>query len=78
MEAAVSAGLTNPTCTSQKAVWIIPAEKTVIGVTPISSLDIEVHEYGKQSKYQLENILKYNKNNAVCITKEKYGCWDWL
>ena len=47
---AVHAGLTNPTCTSQKSQWIVPAPKTVIEVTPISDIEIEVHKYGEPSK----------------------------
>ena len=50
IEAAVRAGLTNPTCTSQKAKWVVPAPKTTVEVIPISELDIEVHKYGTQSK----------------------------
>lgn len=50
VEAAVRAGWTNPTCTSQKAKWIIPAPKTVVEVTPISEIEIEVHKYGESSK----------------------------
>ena len=50
VEAAVRAGLTNPTCTSQKSWWIVPAPKTVIEVTPISDIEIEVHKYWEPSK----------------------------
>ena len=51
VDAAVLAGWTNPTCTSQKAEWVVPAPKTVAIVAPISDLEIEVHKYGKESKY---------------------------
>lgn len=51
VEAAVKSGLTNPTCTSEKATWVIPASKTAVSLTPISSLDIQVHKYGFQSKF---------------------------
>ena len=54
VEAAVRAGWTNPTCTSQKARWIIPAPKTVVEVTPISELEIEVHKYGESSKSKVK------------------------
>ena len=50
VEAAVHAGLINPTCTSQKSRWIVPAPKTVVEVTPISDIEIEVHKYGEPSK----------------------------
>ena len=52
VEAAVQAGETNPTCTSQKSKWIVPAPKTVVQVTPISDINIEVHKYGHPSKSQ--------------------------
>ena len=52
VEAAVQAGLTNPTCTSQEAKWPVPPAKTVVDVTPISELDIEVHKYGVKSMYR--------------------------
>ena len=50
VEATVCAGLTNPACTSQKSRWIVPVPKTVIEVTPISDIEIEVHKYGEPSK----------------------------
>ena len=53
VEAAVQAGLTNPTCTSQKSTWVVPPSKTVVEVTPISELEIEVHKYGTKSKCSL-------------------------
>ena len=53
VEAAVKAGLTNPTCTSLESKWDIPASKTVVEVTPIADLDIEVHKYGTKSKLWL-------------------------
>ena len=60
VEAAVRTGLTNPTCTSQKATWHIPSSKTVVSVTPITSLDIQVHKYGKECKYfKVINFLQY-------------------
>ena len=52
MEAAVQAGLTNPTCTSQEVKWPVPPAKTVVDVTLISELDIEVHKYGVKSMYR--------------------------
>lgn len=59
VEAAVRIGLTNPTCTSQKSQWNLPADDTFIKVTPISEIEIEVHKYGEPSK--LGNI--HEKNN---------------
>ena len=51
VEAAVRAGYTNPTCTSQKAKWVVPAPKTVVEVNiPVSDMEIEVHKYGAKSK----------------------------
>ena len=50
VEAAVRADYTNPTCTSQKAKWVVPAPKTVVEVVPISEMEIEVHKYGAKSK----------------------------
>ena len=52
-------GLTNPTCTSQKSQWNVPADDTFIKVTPISEIEIEVHKYGEPSK--LGNM--HEKNN---------------
>ena len=49
VDAAVLAGYTNPTCTSQKAKWVVPAPKTVVEVTPISNMEIEVNKYGRKS-----------------------------
>ena len=51
VEAAVRAGLRDPTRTSQKAKWVVPASNTVVEVCPVSELDIEVHKYGKSSEF---------------------------
>ena len=59
VEAAVQAGFTNPTCTSQKSQWNVPKDDTFIKATPISEIEIEVHKYGEPSK--LGNM--HEKNN---------------
>ena len=61
VEAAVRAGFTNPTCTSQKLQWNVPKDDTFIKATPISEIEIEVHKYGEPSK--LGNI--HEKNNSI-------------
>ncbi len=58
VEAAVRAGLTNPTCTSKKAEWNVPCQKADVPVTPIDDLDIQVFKYGEVKKRPLVDQRK--------------------
>ena len=63
VEAAVKAGLRDPTRTSLKATWVVPASNVKVHTGPISELNIEVHRYGKSSEFLITLVFSMHIQN---------------